>query len=233
MTNPGLPPGGGRRLDTLEVHPGGDAVASILILHGLGADGSDFLPVARQLELGPVGPVRFVLPYAPVRPVTINGGYRMPAWYDILGSEIDRAEDERGLRESAALVQALLDREAARGVPASRTVLMGFSQGCAMTLLAGLRYPQRLAGLVGLSGYLPLAANTAGERHGANADVPIFLGHGRRDGVVPLRTGEMSRDALRALGHDVEWHDYPMEHSVNMDEIADLQAWLLRVLSRG
>jgi len=219
-------------LDTLELHPAAEPAASVIILHGLGADGSDFLPVARQLELGPVGPVRFVLPYAPVRAVTINGGYRMPAWYDILGSELDRAEDERGLRDSMALVQALLDREVARGVPAARTVLMGFSQGAAMSLLAGLRYPQRLAGIVGLSGYLPLAATTAAERHGANADVPIFLGHGRRDGVVPPRTGEMSRDALRALGHQVEWHDYPIEHSVSMDEIADLQAWLLKTLGR-
>lgn len=218
-------------LDTLEVHPAGEAVASVVILHGLGADGSDFLPVARQLELGPVGPVRFVLPYAPVRPVTINGGYRMPAWYDILGSEIDRAEDERGLRESSALVQALLDREAARGIASERTVLMGFSQGCAMTLLAGLRYPHRLAGLAGLSGYLPLASTTAAERQGANAGVPVFMGHGRRDGVVPVRSGEASRDALRALGHDVEWHDYPIEHSVSMDEIEDLQAWLLKILA--
>ncbi|HEX4509647.1 MAG TPA: dienelactone hydrolase family protein [Burkholderiaceae bacterium] len=218
-------------LETLEVHPASEPSACVVILHGLGADASDFLPVARQLELGPVGPVRFVMPYAPIRPVTVNGGYRMPAWYDILGSEIDRQEDEPGLRASTASLQALLDREAARGVPARRTVLMGFSQGCAMTLLAGLRYPQRLAGLVGLSGYLPLAATTAVERHAANADVPIFMGHGRRDGVVPLGSAEKSRDALRALGHDVEWHDYPMEHSVNMDEIADLQAWLLKALA--
>jgi phospholipase/carboxylesterase len=220
-------------LDALELHPAGEPAASIVILHGLGADATDFLPVARQLELGRVGPVRFILPYAPVRPVTVNGGYRMPAWYDILGSELDRAEDERGLRESTALVHSLLDREGTRGVPPARTVLMGFSQGGAMTLLAGLRYPHRLAGLVGLSGYLPLAATTAAERHGINAEVPIFLGHGRRDGVVPLRTGEMSRDALRALGHDVEWHDYPIEHSVSMDEIADLQAWLLKALARS
>jgi phospholipase/carboxylesterase len=218
-------------LPTLESHPGADPVASIVVLHGLGADGSDFMPVAQQLDLSAVGPVRYVFPHAPMRAVTINGGYRMRAWYDILGQELDRREDERGLRESVTDVQALLDREAARGVPASRTVLMGFSQGCAITLLAGLRAPQRLAGLAGLSGYLPLAASTAGERSGANADVPIFMGHGRRDGIVPIGLGENSRDALRALGHDVEWHEYPIEHSVSLEEIKDLEAWLRKVLT--
>ena len=218
-------------LDTLELHPAGDPVASVIILHGLGADGSDFLPVARQLDLGPVGPVRYVLPYAPERPVTINGGYRMPAWYDILGAGLDRAEDEAGLRESQRLVQGLVDREIGRGVAPSRIVLMGFSQGCAMTLLAGLRAPRRLGALVGLSGYLPLVATTAAERSPANADVPIFLGHGRGDTVVPIGLAEVTRDTLRRLGHAVEWHEYPIEHSVNMDEIEDLQRFLARVLA--
>jgi phospholipase/carboxylesterase len=218
-------------LPTLESNPGADAVASIIVLHGLGADGNDFVPVAQQVDLGSVGPVRYVFPHAPMRPVTINGGYRMRAWYDILGQELDRREDEAGLRESVAHVQALLDREAARGIPPARTVLMGFSQGCAMALLAGLRAPQRLAGLAGLSGYLPLAATTAAERSAANADVPIFMGHGRMDGVVPVSLGATSRDALRALGHDVEWHEYPMEHSVSMEEIKDLETWLRKVLA--
>jgi phospholipase/carboxylesterase len=219
-------------LPTLESNPGADPVASIIVLHGLGADGNDFVPVSQQLDLADVGPVRYVFPHAPMRAVTINGGYRMRAWYDILGQELDRREDERGLRESVVDVQALIDREVARGIPPARIVLMGFSQGCAITLLAGLRAPQRLAGLVGLSGYLPLAATTAAERSAANADVPIFMGHGRMDGIVPVALGSNSRDALRALGHDVEWHEYPMEHSVSMEEIKDLEAWLTKRLAR-
>ena len=156
-----------RTIELIEFTTGGDPaaqpVASIVVLHGLGADGNDFVPIAQAMDLSDVGPVRFVLPSAPVRPVTINGGYEMRAWYDIFppGPDGSRREDEPGLRESQALVQQLLDREAQRGVPPGRTVLMGFSQGCAMTLLAGLRAPQRLAGLVALSGYLPLVATTA------------------------------------------------------------------------
>ncbi len=225
-------------LELLERVSGGDAaaapVASIVVLHGLGADGNDFVPIARELDLSAVGPVRFVFPSAPVRPVTLNGGYRMRAWYDIFpppsrpGAE--RAEDEPGLREACALVQGLLDREAARGMPANRTVLMGFSQGCAMTLMAGLRAPARLAGLVGLSGYLPLAGTTAAERSPANRDVPVFLAHGEHDPIVAVERGLATRDALLALGHRVDWHAYPMEHSVCAQEVADLNAWLLRVL---
>jgi phospholipase/carboxylesterase len=175
-----------------------------------------------------------VLPRAPVRPVTLNNGYRMRAWYDILGSELEHAgakrEDEAGLRESFGLVQRLIDRELAQGVPAQRIVLAGFSQGCAVALGAGLRYPQRLAGLGGLSGYLPLADTTARERDTANVGVPIFLGHGTRDAVVPHARGVASRDALNNLGYRVEWHEYPMEHSVSLEEIADFNRWLQAVL---
>jgi len=163
--------------------------------------------------------------------VTINGGMRMRAWYDILGTDLVRREDETGLRESVIEVQALIDREIALGIPASRIVLAGFSQGCAMTLLAGLRAPQRLAGLVGMSGYLPLAATTADERSQANADVPVFLGHGRFDPVVPMARGIAARDLLIELGHPVEWHDYPMQHSVSPEEIEHLHAWLLKALA--
>jgi len=201
------------------------------VLHGLGADGTDFLPFADEIDLSAIGPVRWVLPRAPVRPVTINGGYRMRAWYDILGTDLARREDENGLRESLAQVHALVDREVARGVPARRIVLAGFSQGCALTLLAGLRYPQRLAGLAGLSGYLPLAASTAAEAHAANRDVPVFMAHGSRDEVVVPARGIASRDQLQALGWQVEWHDYPMEHSVCIEEVGALKAFLLRVLS--
>lgn len=218
------------RLNTLDYQTGDSPKSAIIILHGLGASATDFVPVARELDLSALGDVRFVFPFAPVRPVTINGNMPMPAWYDILGADLVRREDEPSLRESAASLQDLLDREIARGVPASRIVLGGFSQGCAMTLLAGLRAPQRLAGLLGLSGYLPLAATTAAERSEANRDVPVFLGHGRMDPVVPFARGTATRDALAGLGYPVEWHEYPMQHSVSQEEIADVEAWLLKVL---
>ncbi len=216
---------------------GGDTAgvpsASIVVLHGLGADGNDFVPIAQELILDSVGPVRFVFPSAPVRPVSINGGYEMRAWYDIYPPDQHglRSEDGPGLRQSQALVQALLEREAARGVPPERTVLMGFSQGCAMALLAGLRAPQRLAGIVGLSGYLPLAERTASERTEASRAVPVFLAHGEQDEVVAIERGLSSRDVLLSLGHAVDWHVYPMGHSVCAPEVADLNRWLLRVLA--
>lgn len=224
-------------LELIECVTGGDAtrppVASIVVLHGLGADGQDFVPIVQALALDAVGPVRFVLPSAPVRPVTLNGGYAMRAWYDIHppGPDGTRAEDEAGLRASQAIVQQLLDREAGRGVAPARTVLMGFSQGCAMTLLAGLRAPQRLAGLVALSGYLPLAATTAAERHPANRDTPVFMAHGEHDDIVVPARGEAARDTLRALGQPVQWHPYPMDHAVCPQEVQDLNAWLLTVLA--
>jgi phospholipase/carboxylesterase len=217
-------------LQTIELNPGAPARATVIVLHGLGADGTDFLPMADELKLDAVGPVRFVFPRAPVRPVTINGGYAMRAWYDILGTDLVKREDEAGLRESIAQVHALIDREVAQGVPAQRIVLAGFSQGCAITLGAGVRYPQRLAGLAGLSGYMPLAATTAAERHDANVMTPVFLAHGRHDGIVPLARGSASRDLLQGLGQPVQWHDYPMEHSVCAEEVQHLQQWLREVL---
>ncbi len=217
-------------LETLDYQTGDSPKSVIIILHGLGASATDFVPFARELDLGPLGDVRFVFPFAPVRRVTVNGGMPMPAWYDILGVDLVRREDETSLRESAADLQALIAREIARGIPASRIVLGGFSQGCAMTLLAGLRAPQRLAGLLGLSGYLPLAATMAAERSDANRDVPIFLAHGRMDPVVPYARGTATRDALVELGHAVDWHEYPMQHSVCQEEIEDVQAWLLKIL---
>lgn len=226
-------------LEIMELVAGGDTsappVASIVVLHGLGADGSDFVPIAQELDLSAVGPVRFVFPSAPVRPVTLNGGYAMRAWYDIYppNAHGTRREDGPGLRASQGIVQQLLNREAARGVPPERTVLMGFSQGCAMTLLAGLRAPQRLAGLVGLSGYLPLAEHTATERSTANQNTPIFLAHGLHDPVVVVQRGEAARDTLQALGYPVDWFTYPMEHSVCPQEIADLNRWLVEVLAGG
>ena len=220
------------QLQTIELHPGQEPRATIIILHGLGADGTDFLSMADELKLGPVGPVRYLFPRAPVRPVTINGGHAMRAWYDILGADLVKREDEAGLRESMAAVSNLIDREVARGVPAHRIVLAGFSQGCAITLGAGLRHHERLAGLAGLSGYLPLADTTAAERHDANSLTPVFMAHGRRDGVVPLARGSAGRDLLQSLGQTVQWQDYPMEHSVCMEEVQALQQWLLKVLAK-
>lgn len=219
-------------LEVIEHETGPDPVASIIVLHGLGADGSDFESFVDALQLQSIGPVRYLFPNAPQIPVTINGGYVMPAWYDILGTDLGRREDEAGLRQSRSAIDALIARERDRGIPARRIVLAGFSQGCAMTLMTGLRHPERLAGLVGLSGYLPLAALTAAERHTANADVPIFMAHGTDDPVIPLARAAASRDALVALGHPVEWHTYPMPHSVCMEEVADLNRWLLGVLAR-
>lgn len=218
-------------LETIEAESGPDPTATIIILHGLGADGNDFVPIAQELELDAVGPVRFVFPHAPVRPVTINGGYRMRAWYDILGTESQGVQDEAGLRQSQLVVQALLDREKERGVPSHRIVLAGFSQGCAMSLLTGLRAPERLAGIVGLSGYLPLSAQTAAERTEASLQTPIFLAHGWQDAMIEFKRAEQSADALRQLGYQVEWHDYPIGHSVCMEEIRDLNDWLLKVLA--
>lgn len=214
-------------LQVIEIETEKNPTATIIVLHGLGADGSDFVPVAEQLDLARVGPVRFIFPHAPTMPVTINGGYVMPAWFDILGTDLVRREDEAGLRRSQAQVEALIAKERSRGIEASRIVLAGFSQGCALTLMTGLRCAERLAGLVGLSGYLPLADKIANERTGANGDVPIFLAHGRMDPVIPIARAVASRDALSALGHPVEWHEYPMAHSVCAEEIADLQRWLV------
>lgn len=218
-------------LEVIEAQTGDQPVATIIILHGLGADGRDFLPIAEQLDLSRVGPVRFLFPSAPVMPVTINGGYVMPAWYDILGTDLVRREDEAGLRQSQASIEALIAHEKSRGMPANRIVLAGFSQGCAMALMTGLRHSERLAGIVGMSGYLPLADKTAAERSAANQDVPLFLAHGTRDGVVMLPRASASRDALTALGYKVEWHEYLMEHSVCPQEIVDLAHWLNRVLA--
>jgi phospholipase/carboxylesterase len=218
-------------LETVEMQSAERPGASLIVLHGLGADGHDFVPIAQELDLSAVGGARFVFPHAPMRPVTMNGGFVMRAWYDIAGTPQARREDEAGLRESLGLIEGLIERETERGVPASRIVLMGFSQGCAMTLLTGLRHAERLAGLVGLSGYLPLAASTDAERSVANADVPIFLAHGREDPMIGIERALASRDALLALGYPVEWHDYEMAHSVCMDEIEDLNRWLLRVLA--
>ncbi|WP_431100342.1 alpha/beta hydrolase [Roseateles noduli] len=222
-------------LETIELQTREAPRFSLLVLHGLGADGNDFVPVVQALDLSPVlalGGLRVVLPSAPEIPVTINGGMRMRAWYDIRHGDLSQREDADGLRVSQRLIEDLIAREESEfGIPPERVVLMGFSQGCAMTLMTGLRYPKRLAGLVGLSGYLPMLGTTETERHAANADTPIFLAHGSGDGVVVPARAHASLDELRRLGHDIEWHEYPMAHEVSMDEIQDLQAWLVKTLT--
>jgi phospholipase/carboxylesterase len=216
-------------LEVIEFETAPNPTAGIIVLHGLGADGNDFVPIAQELDLSSIGAVRFVFPHSPTRPVTINGGYVMPAWYDILGP--GRPEDAAGLRASQAMVDALIATECARGVKSSRIVLAGFSQGCAMTFMTGLRHGERLAGLLGMSGYVPLAELTAAERSAANTGVPIFQAHGSADEMIPIARATWSRDALIALGYPVEWHAYPMGHSVCPAEIADMNRWLLKVLA--
>lgn len=216
-------------LETLEFATNATPEAAVIVLHGLGADGNDFVPVAQMLDPG-VG-VRYVFPNAPEMPVTINNGYVMRAWYDIREGDLTQREDEAGLRRSQQAIDALIEREIARGIPAHHIVLMGFSQGCAMTLLTGLRQSHRLSALVGLSGYLPLAAATEAERTPANQHTPIFLAHGTEDPVVPLQRAIASREQLQALGYRVDWHQYPMPHSVCPDEVADIDAFLKRVLA--
>jgi phospholipase/carboxylesterase len=224
----------GLRLETVEVEPRAAADAAVLLMHGLGADGHDFESLVPELRLPESPSVRWVFPHAPMRPVTINGGVRMRAWYDIVALDRSAPEDEAGIRSSADALVALVRRERERGIDAGRIVLAGFSQGGAMALFTALRWPERLGGVVALSCYLPLAATLPAEAHPANAAVPVFMAHGTFDPLVPPALGESSRDFLRSRGHDVEWHTYPMPHSVCADEVQDLRDWLLRALpARG
>ena len=217
-------------LETIQVDTGPNPTVSVIWLHGLGASGDDFVPIVRELDLSGLPPIRFIFPHAPSMPVTVNNGYVMRAWYDIVGADLSRREDEKGLRASQAMVEELIAAEKARGVPAERIVLAGFSQGCAMTIQTGLRHPEKLAGLLCLSGYVPLNATIAAERHPANQQTPVFLAHGRGDQVIPIIRAEQSRDLLKSLGYDVEWHEYTMPHSVCQEEVADIGAWFRRVL---
>ncbi|WP_426690636.1 alpha/beta hydrolase [Rhodanobacter ginsengiterrae] len=213
-------------LPAIEHETAANPTHSILWLHGLGADGNDFAPIVPEL-VDPAWPaLRFVFPHAPVRPVTINNGMSMRAWYDIVGFDLQSRQDEAGIRSSIASIEALIAREQARGVPSERIFLAGFSQGGAIALSAGVRHAEKLAGIVALSAYLPISATVAAERHAANAATPIFWGHGTADPVVLLQRGLDSRDALQALGYPLEWHTYPMAHAVCAEEIGDLRHWL-------
>ena len=217
-------------LPRVELESAPNPSAAVIWLHGLGADGHDFAGLVPELDLSNCPPIRFVFPHAPSMPVTVNGGYVMPAWYDILGPNLVSQQDAAGIQASERAIVALIAHEVARGIPAERIVLAGFSQGCAMALHTGLRLPQRLAGIMALSGYLPLADRLAAERHSANARTPVFMAHGTQDPVVVLARGEASRDALATLGQPVQWHSYPMPHSLHPREIADISAFLAQVL---
>ena len=211
-------------IDAIQLETGDKPEAAIIWLHGLGADGHDFEPIVPELRLKK--PVRFVFPHAPIRPVTINQGMRMRAWYDILQLG-GGPEDEAGLRASQKITEELIR---AQGLPASKVVLAGFSQGGAIVLQTALRYPERLAGVLALSTYLPLARTLEAERSEANRDVPIFMAHGQYDDLIPLERARQSREYLEKLGYKIEWHDYPMPHSVCAPEIADISAFLSKII---
>ena len=215
-------------LESLEICSGQSPNASIIWLHGLGADGYDFAPVVEALQ--PMPHIRFILPHAPVVPVTINGGYIMPAWYDIYGNDIADRQDEAGIRASQSQIEALIAEEKRRGVGANRILLAGFSQGGAIALHTGLRHAERLAGIMALSTYLPLHEKFPNERSEQNQRTSVFMAHGSFDDIIPLNTASASKSLLEKLGYDVEWHDYPMPHSLCNEEIADIRDFILRVL---
>ena len=217
-------------LEALEIESAPSPTGAVIWLHGLGADGYDFVDIVPMLGLKAI-PTRFVFPHAPMRPVTINGGAVMRAWYDVRGDAGVRREDEAGVRESQQQIEALIAREKTRGVPAGRIVLAGFSQGGAMALQTSLRHPERLAGIMALSCFLPLTDKVAAEAAPANRDVPIFMAHGTNDPLIPLARARHAHDLLTSLGYHLEWHEYPIPHSVSPGEIRDISAWLQRILA--
>jgi phospholipase/carboxylesterase len=217
-------------LPCIEIQTSDNPTAAIIWLHGLGADGNDFASLVPQLDLNGLPGIRFVFPSAPSMPVTVNGGYVMPAWYDIIGRSDSDPEDAAGIQNSASAMNALIEREAQRGIAYNQIVLAGFSQGCAMVLHTGLRFNHRLAGIMALSGYLPLASTLLTERNPANQETPIFLAHGDWDAVIVPERSERSRDFLQANGYDVQWKSYAMEHSLHPIEVVDIGHFLRRVL---
>jgi phospholipase/carboxylesterase len=217
-------------LETIEVETAAKPDAAVIWLHGLGADGHDFEPIVPEIVHRGERAWRFVFPNAPVRPVTINGGMPMRAWYDLKGLDRKAAEDVAGFRDTERQVRQLIAREAGRGIPAGRVVLAGFSQGAAVSLYTAPRFAEALAGVMALSGYLPGADSFSAERVPANDATPIFMAHGQGDAVLPMTLGVHSRDFLQAQGYAVEWHEYPMAHAVCADEVADIRKFLFRVL---
>jgi phospholipase/carboxylesterase len=216
--------------DAVEISTGPSPSAAVIWLHGLGADGHDFEPVVPQLMWPGAPDIRFVFPHAPVRPVTLNNGMAMRAWYDIVSLTGNRDQDQKGIADSVNDTAALVRRERERGVDADQIVVAGFSQGGAIALQLAVRYPEKLAGLIALSTYMLLDHRLENDRHEANKDLPVFVGHGRSDPMVPFMLGEQLAERMRNLGHPVEWHSYPMLHAVCPEEIADLSAWLRTTL---
>ncbi len=217
------------RLETIEIETAPSPSASIIWLHGLGADGNDFAPIVPEIDLGDIA-VRYVFPNAPTMPVTVNNGYVMRAWYDISDAAI-RREDEAGVRASQAAIETLMSREKTRGIAARRIVLAGFSQGGAIALFAGLRHAERIAGIMALSTYVPLADKLAAEAQPINRDLPVFMAHGSDDTVIPITRAAQSRALLEQQGYALEWHQYRMPHSVCPAELGDIQTWLRKVLA--
>lgn len=220
-------------LSCIEINPTVPPIGTIIWLHGLGADGNDFVPMVGELHLPTVLPLRFIFPNAPMMPVTINNGYVMPAWYDIVSMNINEHADRNGILKSVGQIQQLIEREIKSGIPADKIVLAGFSQGAVVALTTGLMYPKRLAGVIALSGYLPYPEQVLDTPHAANQDMPVFLAHGTDDTVVPVFLGHAAYMALEKKSHPATWHTYPMSHSVCDKEIRDIAAWLLKVYGKS
>ena len=221
-------------LETMEIETAPKPAAAVIWMHGLGADGNDFAPIVPELKLGGAPAIRFVFPHAPMMPVTINNGHVMRAWYDVSFGDLEgttRRADEQGVRASQTAIDKLIAREIQRGIAPRNIVIAGFSQGGAIALQTGLRYPQRLAGIMALSTYLPLGETLADEASAPNRDIPIFYAHGAHDPVIPLAMATASRAKLSALGYAVEWHEYPMQHAVCLEEIQAIGAWLRKAIS--
>ncbi len=222
-----------QHVETVEMETGATPTGSVIWLHGLGADGHDFEPIVPELQLPEALRLRFVFPHAPVRPVTVNGGMQMRAWYDIISLDRDGPSDEDGIRQSGAILQGLIDKEIQRGIPANRIVVAGFSQGGAIAIHAALRCTEKLGGLMALSTYLPLPeffdAEVVNNTELNNTDLPIFMAHGSFDPVLPMQLGQASYEQLSSAGFDVQWHEYPMAHAVCAEEIRDIRTWLLSV----
>lgn len=220
-------------LPCIEIETAPNPSAAVIWLHGLGADGNDFVPIIPELRLAGCPGIRFIFPSAPSMPVTVNGGYVMPAWYDIIGRNPMDPEDANGIKQSATAITELIEHEFNRGIAYENMVLAGFSQGCAMALHIGLRFRHKLAGIIALSGYLPLAMSLQLEKHSANSTTPIFMAHGTYDQVVVLERAQASCAVLERLGYEVDWNEYPMEHSVNHEELMDISRFLQRVLIKS
>ena len=220
-------------LETMEIETGSKPAASVIWMHGLGADGNDFVPIVHELDLKGAPDIRFIFPHAPMQPVSINNGYVMRAWYDVKWGDLEghsKEPDEKGVRASQGAIGQLIEREVSRGITVEKILLAGFSQGGAVALQTGLRYPRRLAGIMALSTYLPLAQSFAAEATAENRKTPIFMAHGTEDPVIAFEMAVRSRDILVEHGYDVEWQEYPMPHSVCLEEIRDIAAWLTRVV---